>query len=253
MNRCLQRVGHALCLATITLAGGAAAQDPATDLSDLNYQDTGWSRSELLKRGYQQRSQEGGGYEYWWNSARSRCIVMRSDGNKVASVVTSPTSDCGQSGNSSSKSSGDNAAAVAIGAAAILGIAALAHKSHHHDDDQHGSDSNSEADFERGYRDGLYNQSYDTYSGNPYQQGYASGSRDRTSQTSYRGYSQGDGAQVTCESTGNQHVECPMDTRGEVRVVRQLSHSPCTQGVSWGLSKHAVWVERGCRAVFQKN
>lgn len=44
-----------------------------------------------------------------------------------------------------------------------------------------------------------------------------------------------------------------MDTRGSVRVVRQLSHSPCTEGVSWGLSKHAVWVERGCRAVFQKN
>ena len=44
-----------------------------------------------------------------------------------------------------------------------------------------------------------------------------------------------------------------MDTRGSVRVVRQLSHSPCTEGVSWGLSKHSVWVENGCRAIFQKN
>ncbi|NCT70140.1 MAG: DUF3011 domain-containing protein [Xanthomonadaceae bacterium] len=129
----------------------------------------------------------------------------------------------------------------------------MAHKSHHHDDDRHGQDSASEADFERGYRDGLYNQSYDTYSGGAYQQGYSSGRRDRESQTSYRGYSHNGGSQVTCESVGNQRVECPMDTRGDVRVVRQLSHSPCTEGVSWGLSKHTVWVERGCRAVFQKN
>jgi hypothetical protein len=251
MKRCLQNAGRSLCLAAIVVTAGAAAQDPVTDLADLDYQDTAWGRSELIKRGYHQRSHDGGGYEYWWNSARKRCIVMRSEGGKVASVVTSPASDCGQS--ESSKSSGDNAAAVAIGAAAILGIAAMAHKSHHHDERSHGADSNSEAEFERGYRDGLYNQSYNTYSGNSYQQGYASGSRDRDSQTSYRGYSHGSGTQVTCESIGNQRVECPMDTRGNVRVVRQLSHSPCNEGVSWGLSRHTVWVERGCRAVFQKN
>jgi hypothetical protein len=58
--------------------------------------------------------------------------------------------------------------------------------------------------------------------------------------------------QVTCESQGDKRTECPMDTNGAVRVVRQLSNSPCTEGVSWGLSKHAVWVERGCRAVFAR-
>lgn len=252
MTGCLQQWARVLVLAALVAAAGAAAQDPATDLADLNYQDTGWSRSELLKRGYSQRSQDDGGYEYWWNSTRNQCVTMHSERNKVASVVRSPASDCGQNGNGAKGN--DNAAAVALGAAAILGIAMLAHKSHHHDDDQHSNDSNAEAEFERGYRDGLYNQPYDTYrTSTPYQQGYASGSRDRDSNTSYRGYSSASGPQVTCESVGNQHVECPMDTRGNVRVVRQLSHSPCTEGVSWGLSKHAVWVERGCRAVFQKN
>lgn len=56
--------------------------------------------------------------------------------------------------------------------------------------------------------------------------------------------------EVTCESQDNRRAECAMNTRGEVRLVRQLSRSPCTEGVTWGLSKHAVWVEGGCRAVF---
>jgi hypothetical protein len=56
--------------------------------------------------------------------------------------------------------------------------------------------------------------------------------------------------EVTCESVGRDRKECPMDTRGEIRLVRQLSKAPCTDGVTWGYSKHAVWVEQGCRAVF---
>jgi hypothetical protein len=42
-----------------------------------------------------------------------------------------------------------------------------------------------------------------------------------------------------------------MDTRGEVRLVRQQSRAPCVEGQSWGLSKHSVWVSGGCRATFQ--
>ncbi len=42
-----------------------------------------------------------------------------------------------------------------------------------------------------------------------------------------------------------------MNTQGEVVVARQLSKTKCQEGVNWGLSKHAVWVENGCRAVFE--
>ena len=58
-------------------------------------------------------------------------------------------------------------------------------------------------------------------------------------------------AQVTCESNGNHLVECQIDTHGNVHIVRQLSKAPCTQGVSWGLNRHTVWVSNGCRAVFE--
>jgi hypothetical protein len=57
-------------------------------------------------------------------------------------------------------------------------------------------------------------------------------------------------SEVTCESKDRKRVECEMNTRGEVRMVRQLSKAACTDGVSWGLNKHSVWVSDGCRAVF---
>lgn len=56
--------------------------------------------------------------------------------------------------------------------------------------------------------------------------------------------------EVTCESNGAQRRECEMDTHGEVRMTRQLSRAACVEGETWGVSKHTVWVERGCRATF---
>lgn len=56
--------------------------------------------------------------------------------------------------------------------------------------------------------------------------------------------------EVTCESNGGAQVECDMDTRGDVRIVRQLSRTECVQGRNWGLYHHSVWVKDGCRAVF---
>lgn len=57
-------------------------------------------------------------------------------------------------------------------------------------------------------------------------------------------------SEVTCASDGGRQVECEMETRGVVRMSRQLSRAPCVEGRSWGLSRHSVWVKDGCRAVF---
>jgi Protein of unknown function (DUF3011) len=57
---------------------------------------------------------------------------------------------------------------------------------------------------------------------------------------------------VTCESQDNRQVECGMDTRGDVRLVRQLSRAPCQEGRSWGVSRNAVWVSNGCRGEFAR-
>lgn len=57
--------------------------------------------------------------------------------------------------------------------------------------------------------------------------------------------------EVTCESTDQQQVSCDLNTRGNVEIVRQLSRTRCEEGKNWGLSRHSVWVNGGCRAVFR--
>jgi Protein of unknown function (DUF3011) len=57
-------------------------------------------------------------------------------------------------------------------------------------------------------------------------------------------------SEVTCSSARDRQVECPMNTRGVVRLARQLSKSPCIEGQTWGLHGNSVWVKNGCRAVF---
>lgn len=54
---------------------------------------------------------------------------------------------------------------------------------------------------------------------------------------------------ITCSSDNGQRVYCGADTRAGVRMVRQLSGSPCDQR-TWGYDSRGIWVDRGCRAEF---
>ncbi len=60
-----------------------------------------------------------------------------------------------------------------------------------------------------------------------------------------------DGTTVTCES-GGRLVRCPaaLSWRG-ARLITQLSRAPCLQGESWGFDRNAIWVNDGCRGVFE--
>jgi len=56
---------------------------------------------------------------------------------------------------------------------------------------------------------------------------------------------------ITCESRKNSYQACPVDTKGGVRLSRQLSAQGCWQNDTWGFDRHQIWVDRGCRAEFQ--
>jgi hypothetical protein len=56
---------------------------------------------------------------------------------------------------------------------------------------------------------------------------------------------------VTCESEDGRMRECAMNTRGDVRIVRQISNTRCVEGRNWGTSRNSVWVKDGCRAEFE--
>lgn len=55
---------------------------------------------------------------------------------------------------------------------------------------------------------------------------------------------------VRCESSGGQYRSCAVDTRGGVRVARQLSSQGCWENDTWGYDRNRIWVTNGCRADF---
>lgn len=60
-----------------------------------------------------------------------------------------------------------------------------------------------------------------------------------------------DGSQVVrCESVDGRTRECAADTRGGVRLARQLSRSACLEGRNWGYGRDRIWVSQGCRGEF---
>jgi hypothetical protein len=71
----------------------------------------------------------------------------------------------------------------------------------------------------------------------------------------YTNYGSGNGTQrVRCESAsanGNGRTYCPANTRGGIRLIRQLGESACTQNQDWGSDNNNVWVANGCRAEFE--
>jgi Protein of unknown function (DUF3011) len=60
-----------------------------------------------------------------------------------------------------------------------------------------------------------------------------------------------DAETVTCESEDQRYRRCPLNTKGSVSLVEQLSDSPCRYNDTWGYDRSGVWVDRGCRARFR--
>jgi Protein of unknown function (DUF3011)/Ricin-type beta-trefoil lectin domain len=60
----------------------------------------------------------------------------------------------------------------------------------------------------------------------------------------------GNSGAITCSSDNGRRVYCSADTRGGVRLVRQISGSRCDQGRTWGYDERGIWVDRGCRGEF---
>ncbi len=56
---------------------------------------------------------------------------------------------------------------------------------------------------------------------------------------------------ISCSSDDMGRHSCAADTRGGVRLSRQISGSPCTENSTWGYDKNGIWVDKGCRAEFQ--
>ncbi|MEZ5720499.1 MAG: hypothetical protein R3D59_01655 [Paracoccaceae bacterium] len=88
----------------------------------------------------------------------------------------------------------DEKAAAAVVALGILGIAAMAHHDDHYREGQKPQTAEEIADFERGYRDGLHNEPYDSrHSTAAYGNGFDAGHKERANQLAYKHQGGGEG------------------------------------------------------------
>ncbi len=190
---CLPRALNLTLAVVLCLpAAGPAWAGPASDLADLVGAKGAGAEADMERRGYTHidtHKSSHASFSYWWNNAKAACVRVTTGDGRYKSIVDADASDCGQTKRESGMSDG---AKVAVGAAALLGIVALAHKSHHRDDDRSYNEEQT-AEFERGYRDGLYNHSFHNYSNSSeYSSGYSKGSEERNENSRYRngyGYS----------------------------------------------------------------
>ena len=169
--------------ASVSLMTAPVMAAAPSDLADLVGQRGSSAESQLEARGYSLHHASQGddrSYTYWWNSSKKKCVRVTTEDGRYAEIKSEGASDCGQK-------SGDAGVAVAIGAAALIGAIALSHKSHNHNDNNHYGNAQYEADYERGYNDGLYNYPYHNYSRSDYySQGFEAGVRQRNHNGSYR-------------------------------------------------------------------
>ena len=57
---------------------------------------------------------------------------------------------------------------------------------------------------------------------------------------------------MRCESSNDSYQRCPATgTWQGARLVQQISTSPCIQGRTWGFDQNAIWVNNGCRGIFE--
>ena len=55
---------------------------------------------------------------------------------------------------------------------------------------------------------------------------------------------------IKCESNDNGRNACPLPFSGHVRLVDQLSRTPCVKHQNWDVQDGSIWVQDGCRARF---
>ena len=170
--------------ALLAASPSALAQD-AGSVQDLVGARGGSGEGDLESRGFvysDGHKDDWRSFAYYWHPRSKRCIQVTTQDGRFQRISNASNSDCHQKDGGVS-----TGGAVAIGAAALIGGLLLAHKSGHHDDNQHYGDAGRESQYERGFRDGQYGQSYHNYDrSDDYARGFEAGTRQAHHDTGYR-------------------------------------------------------------------
>ena len=171
-------------MAIAAMAATPVMAEKAAQLVDINGAMGRDAEAQLQQRGFAHistnKNSMGYVYSYWWDEADDDCVQVEVYNGRVETIQDASDQDCGHH-------KGNDAAAAAgvVAGAAILG-ALLSHKSHHHDDNSHLSDQAAEADYERGYTDGLHSAAYhNSGRSDAYSSGYSAGVDQRSANLSH--------------------------------------------------------------------
>lgn len=168
----------AATLAVTAMAATPVLAEKANQLTDINGLHGRDAEPELQRRGFSHvstnRNSQGYVYSYWWDEGDDDCVQVEVYNGRVETISDATDQDCGH------HEGGDAATALGVVAGAALLGALFSHKSSHHDDGEHHTDRQAEADYERGYNDGLHNASYHNRSrSDAYSSGYSAGVDER--------------------------------------------------------------------------
>lgn len=177
---------------------------------------------------------------YWWHGGDKHCIAVETYDGRYSTINDATPGDCHQKSNA-------GGAVAAVAGIAILG-ALLAHKSDHHETGQHYAAPTDEAQYERGFNDGLHGQTYHNYDrADAYSRGYEAGVRQNSHNTAYRGngYQSGGYAQVVkfndLQGARASSADGEMGTRGFSNV----------DGFKMGTTAYTIWYNRNSRQCVQ--
>ena len=124
---------------------------------------------EMTRRGFKEVHNSTSGsrkYGTWWNENTNECIVVTTYNGSYEALAVTSNEDCKKKGD------GGKTAAIAIGAAALIGALAIATSGHKDKDETY------KREYDRGFRDGYDNRRYDNYNNNSgYSDGYNEGRR----------------------------------------------------------------------------
>jgi hypothetical protein len=147
---------------------------PASEMRDLVGLRASSAESDLEYRGFTHiTTSEYGNYRqqaYWWNSGDKNCVRVVTANGRIANIGDATAGDCRQK-------SGGNAAAIAVGVAALAGLAAIL--ATRHKDRDTPNDASYSRVYDLGYDDGLRGRRFDQSQPDPYRPGYIAGERYR--------------------------------------------------------------------------
>jgi hypothetical protein len=227
-------------VAALLASGGPVMARSANTLADLVGARAGQAEGQLTSRGFTHidtSTGQGAQYAYWWNQSADDCVRVTTSDGRYAAIVDVADSDC----NKHTGNGAGTAVAVGVGAAILGALIAGGgndqHRSHNHQDGQHNDNTSYEVQYERGYRDGLYNESYHNADrADGYAAGYDVGVRERESHTSHRRGHAGRGGYAPSVDVSDLQGARARDLDGlENRGFRQVDN------FTNGNTRYAIW------------